>query len=89
MKLLLDIDQKDVRMTTGSNLRFIMMLTRKNLIEHLETESSDFEYNTVEDDAKWKINLGKELIIVKYQDLTVAGLDDDELEKIIEYLCIN
>ena len=66
-----------------------MMLTRKNPIEHLENDSSDFEYNTVEDDAKWKINLGKELIIVKYQDLTVARLDDDELEKILEYLCIN
>ena len=89
LKQLLDIAQKDFRMTTGSNLRTIMLLTGKNRIEDLEALNEDFEYHTVDDDEKWKIDLVKELIDVRHDELTVEGLDMDELQEILEYLCIS
>ena len=66
-----------------------MLLTGKNRIEDLEALNEDFEYHTVDDDEKWKIDLVKELIDVRHDELTVEGLDMDELEEILEYLCIS
>ena len=55
----------------------------------MEALNEDFEYHTVDDDEKWKIDLVKELIDVRHDELTVEGLDMDELEEILEYLCIS
>jgi hypothetical protein len=66
-----------------------MLLTGKNRIEDLEALNEDFEYHTVDDDEKWKIDLVKELIDVRHDELTVEGLDMDELQEILEYLCIS
>ena len=53
----MDIAQKDVRLIAGSNLRSKMLLTGKNRMEDLEAFSVEFDYHTVDDDAKWKIDL--------------------------------
>ena len=87
MRQLLDIAQSDVRTTTGGNLRFIMILSEKNRIEDLKAGNVDFAYHTAIEDDEWKINFVKELIDVRNDHLDVAGMDSDELEEILEYLC--
>ena len=87
LRQLLEIAQSDVRTTTGANLRFIMLLTEKNKIDDLKAGNVDFAYHTVKEADKWKIDFVKELIDVKNDDLNVAGMYNDELEEILEYLC--
>ena len=87
LRQLLDIAQSDVRTTTGGNLRFIMISTEKNRIEDLKAGNVDFAYHTAIEDDEWKINFVKELIDVRNDHLDVAGMDSDELEEILEYLC--
>ena len=87
LRQLIDIAQSDVRTTTGGNLRFIMILTEKNRIEDLKAGNVDFAYHTATEDDEWKINFVKELIDVRNDHLDVAGMDSDELEEILEYLC--
>ena len=87
LRQLLDIAQSDVRTTTGANLRFIMLLTEKNRIGDLNAGNVDFAYHTVIEADEWKIDFVKELIDVKNDNLNVAGMDLDEIEEILEYLC--
>ena len=87
LKQLLELVKRDVRCTTGSNLRFIMLLTGNNTIEDLKACKVDFDYHTVEKCDEWKIKLVKELIDVQQDDLTVEGLEQAELDEILDYLC--
>ena len=64
-----------------------MLLTEKNKIDDLKAGNVDFAYHTVKEADKWKIDFVKELIDVKNDDLNVAGMYNDELEEILEYLC--
>ena len=84
---LLDIVMRDVRMTTGANLRFIMILTGLNRVEDLQPGKVDFEYHKVEKNDEWKVGFVKELVNIKQEELTVAGMSLEELEEILEYIC--
>jgi hypothetical protein len=49
LKLLLDVVKDDVRLTTGHNLRTIMMFTNKNTIGELNVGNVESEYYKVEE----------------------------------------
>ena len=87
LKQLLEIVMKDVRMTTGANLRSIMIKTGMNRVEDLKAGKVDIEYHKVEKTDEWKIGFVKELVNVKQEELNVAGMDSEELDEILEYLC--
>ena len=87
VKELLDLIRKDVRLTTGHNLRSIMILAGKNSIEEMEVGKTDFEYHKVEESEEWRIKFIKELIDLRHGDLQVTGMNVDELKEILEYLC--
>ena len=84
---LLDIVKKDARLTTGYNLRSIMILAGKNRVEDLEVGKVDFEYHKVEETEAWRIDFVQELIDLRYGDLHVPGMDVDELKEILDYIC--
>ena len=87
LKQLLDVVKGDVRLTTGHNLRTMMILANKNSIEELNVGNVDFEYLRVEENDEWKINIVKELIEIRSGGLEVPGMDSDELEEILEFIC--
>ena len=84
---LLEMVMRDVRMTTGANLRFIMIQTGLNRVEDLKAGKVDFEYHKIEKTDEWKIGFVKELGNVKQEELKVAGMVYEELDEILEYLC--
>ena len=62
-KLLLQTVKRDCRSVTGSNLRNISLLTRKDNIEELVPDDAfKMKYNPVTDENKWTIVMLKELI---------------------------
>ena len=77
---------RDVRMTTGANLRFIMIQTGLNRVEDLKAGKVDFEYHNIEKTDQWKIGFVKELVNIKQEELTVARMCLEELEEILEHL---
>ena len=87
LKQLLETAQSDVRLTTGHNLRTIMLLAEMNRIEDLEAGKTDFDYHPVDKADHWRIDFIKELVDVKHDDLVIPGLEKNELEEILEYLC--
>ena len=74
LKQLLEMVMRDVRMTTGANLRFIMIQTGMNRVEDLKAGKVDFEYHKVEKTDEWKIDCVKELANVKQEELNAAGM---------------
>ena len=84
---LLELVRRDVRLTTGANLRLIMIMTELGRIEDLKPGKVDFEYHKVKKIDEWKIGFVKELVDVKQEELNVTGMDLVELEEILEYLC--
>ena len=52
---LLELVQRDVRLTTGVNLRLIMIMAELGRIEVLKPSKLDFEYHKVKKIDEWKI----------------------------------
>ena len=83
---LLNLVEGDVRMTTGSNLRTLMLQSGLNNIEELKVETCDFKYHKVTEAESWRINFLKELVETKHGDLEVVGMEPKELEQILQGL---
>ena len=84
---LLELVQRDVRMTTGANLRLIMIMAELGRIEDLNLGKVDFEYHKVKKIDEWKIGFVQEIVDVKQEELNITGMDLAEIEEILEYLC--
>ena len=84
---LLETILKDVRFTTGSNLRTVMLQAEKNTIEELETTVVDVKYHEIADAEVWRVDFIKEVIELKLGELYVQGFTAQEFEEILEVLC--
>ena len=85
-KKLLKVIQNDSRSTTGSN---ILLLTDKFWVEDLKFKDiDDLTYALVKEENEWKIGLVKEMVDEKSGQSQVELMSQDELEEILEYLCI-
>ena len=65
-QLLIHVKQ-DVRSTTGSNSKKIMLLSGKTRVEEVDqSDATKLKYHQQNDDEEWKVVTNKELIDVKY-----------------------
>ena len=87
-KQLLPFIKNDARSTTGSNLRKILLLTKKNNIDELSKDDvAALHYHEVDPKDGWKIKMIKEITDVKLKQLEVENFTNDELEEIMSFLC--
>ena len=88
-KFLLETILQDTRSTTGSNLRNIFLLTNNSKVRELEpNDAISLNYNQISDDEKWKIPIIQELIEMKNENLDVENFRKQELDEILERLCV-
>ena len=83
---LLNIAINDVRSTTGSNLRKLMLMSGKLSVKELKYV--DIPYYEVSENDEWKIEFVKELLDIKHGDTNLPGWEQEELDYILNYLCI-
>ena len=87
-KQLLAFIKNDVRSTTGSNLRNILLLTDKSNIDDLRKDHiKEIKYQDVDPSNEWKIGFIKEITDVKFNQLEVENFSKEELEEILDFLC--
>ena len=85
---LLEIIKHDVRSTTGSNLRNIMLLLGKDKVEDIEIRDiNDVVYATVRPEDLWKVEMLKEIIQVLNDELHLENLDKEEICYAMNYIC--
>ena len=78
----------DVRSTTGSNFRNIMLLVGKTSLDDVRLEDIDkISYFKMKEEDQWKVATIKEIIEVKSGTLEIPGFDLEELEDILEHIC--
>ena len=89
-RALLRLVSHDTRSTTGSNLRNILLLTDKYKIEDITIQDIDnFCYAPARQEDLWKIDMVKELINVRDEQYEVPDFSREELDDILEHLCID
>ena len=89
-KALLKVVRNDVRSTTGSNLRNILLLTDKSNVDDLKiNDVKTLIYSPVKNENLWKIDIVRELIDVKAGQKHVEDFSEEELQNILEYICSN
>ena len=80
----------DVRSVTGSNLRNILLLTDKDTIEELNSNDiKKLKYHEVVKEDYWKIGLAKEIIDIKNNQLSLCDFSIQELNEVLDNLCIS
>ena len=84
-KKLLEIARNDVRTTTGSNFRKIMLLAGTKTVG--DFKNIDVEYHKVTKENEWRIHLLRELVEIRQGELLVPGFNNDDVEKILEFVC--
>ena len=87
LQALLEIVKKDVRTTTGSNLRRIMLLAGKSSTLDLQEADRLIEYHQVPECQAWRINFLQELVEVQQEGLEAHGMVKAELDQILNYIC--
>ena len=87
-KMLLKCVKNDTRSITGSNIRKLMILTKKDSIESISAKDiENIEFEEISNDDLWRVEVIKELTDVKFGQLNVDGFSDDECNEILHYVC--
>ena len=90
LKMLMKEAMLDVRSVTGGNMRNIMLLVGKTRVEDVGMEDlSKLTYHKLEEQAMWKVPMIKEIINIKSDEMKVPGFQYEELDVILEHLCVN
>ena len=78
----------DVRSTTGSNLRNLLLLTDKNTIDELcKDDIRKLKYHQIDCKDAWKVKMINEITDVKFNKLEVENFSHEELDEILSHLC--
>ena len=86
-KHLLEFIKHDVRSTTGSNLRNLLLLTEKSSVDELcKADVRNLMYKPIEKNDDWKVGFIHEIIDLKMNKLEVEGFSEEELADILAYL---
>ena len=59
----------------------------KSSIEELHNADEDIEYHKIPEKESWRVDLLKELVEVKQDELEVHGIPVDEIDQILEFVC--
>ena len=88
-KMLLKLIQNDARSTTGLNLRKILLQTDKNKIESLNKDDIfKLQYHLTSPEDRWKENIINELIEARSSQIGIEGFKNEELENMLEFICV-
>ena len=87
-KHILNTIKLDTRSTTGSNLRNILLLSKKSNVDKLDIfDFKSINYHPISKEDSWKPGMILEITDIKFNQLEVNGFSYDELEEILSYVC--
>ena len=85
LRMLLKLCEIYTNSTTGKNLRNIMLITKKQVIEDINIEDiNSFPYFPRPDEDEWKLEMLEYLV----EEQNSGGLDESQIEW-LEFLCID
>ena len=89
LKCLYNILKYDTQSVTGFNLRKIMLLLEKTSIDELKpSDANEIKYFPVPDSESWKIDIINEITDIKFGIKSLHDFPHEELDAILNNLCI-
>jgi hypothetical protein len=79
----------DTQSITGRNLISILLKTEVHDVRNLKGVDYNIKYRNVPRNEEYRVGFIKELIDVKNNQLDVHGFNDDELDDILQHLCVS
>ena len=89
MRNLLRVVEFDTQSVTGRNLRSILLQTDVQDVRNLKPDDVKVKYRDVPRDEKYRVDFINEILDVKNNQLEVNGFHDDELQEILQHLCVS
>ena len=87
--MLLRTIKNDTNSITGSNLRNILLETEKMSIQELSPlDCLQLKYFPLNEEENWKVGIINELIDATNEQLGVSNFDVEELQTMINHLCV-
>ena len=87
-KVLLETIKNYCNSTTGSNLRNIMELVKKDNIEELIVEDAQMiVYKEIPAEESWRIGVVKDIIDIKNKNASLENFTDEDLENMLDFVC--
>ena len=89
-KFLLNTIMQDTRSTTGSNLRNILLSSSKfTIYELVPNDALSVDYHPIAISEEWRVKFISEIINTKHKQLNIINLTDEELEEMLNILCVS
>ena len=89
LRNLLKVVEFDCRSVTGYNLRTILLKSSADSIQELKPHHVTAQYRDIPECEEFRVGFIREIIEVKNNKLEVTGFEDDELEDILQHLCVS
>jgi hypothetical protein len=89
LRSLLRVVEFDTQSVTGRNLKSIFLQTEAQDVRRLKPSDVKAKYRDVPRNDEYRVGFIKEIIDVKNNQLEVKGFNDDELEEILQHLCVS
>lgn len=89
LKDLLKVVEYDTLSVTGRNLRIILQQTHVQDVRSLRPGDVSFKYRDVPENEQYRVGFIKELVDIKNSQLEVQGFNDEELDDILQHLCVS
>jgi hypothetical protein len=89
LRNLLRVIEYDTLSVTGRNLRTILLQTDVQDVRNLKPSDVKKKYRILPENEKFRVGFIKEIVDVRNNQLEVEGFDDDEIEAILQHLCVS
>ena len=81
---------RDVRSTTGINMRGIMLLLGESSIKKVSRDSvKKMQYYKVNKEDSWKVSIAAEAYEVSNGDMEIELFDQREMAAVLQYICVS
>ena len=79
----------DTLSVTGRNLRKILIKTGMHDIRSLMPNDYKLKYKEVPESEEYRVGFIKELINIQHSEMEVPGFEREELQAILQHLCVS
>ena len=89
LRNLLRVVEFDTRSVTGRNLRTILLETLVLDVRSLKPADVTTRYRDMPINEQYRVDFIKEMVDVKNNQLEVQGFTDDEIDDILQHICVS
>ena len=91
LKHLFNMVKLDVRTTTGSNLRNILLMTDLQSVDDLKPNMvNKLKHNHIMEEDKWRVGIIREIMDMKNGTMVIpADWSEEELDEILNFACVS